>query len=80
MEGLSWYSGNPKRNLRSIIILILNRGDNMEKPEGVTILQITAASSSTARGHGVSQVFGLGDDQKIYYWQRETHIWTLFVS
>lgn len=55
-------------------------GDNMEKPEGVTILQITAASSSTARGHGVSQVFGLGDDQKIYYWQRETHIWTLFVS
>lgn len=48
------------------------------KPSGVTIIQITAATSTTARGGGIAQVFGLGDDQNIYQWINDAHEWVLF--
>lgn len=35
----------------------------MDKPEDVTITQITAAGTDKSL-----MVFGLGSDQKIYYW------------
>lgn len=41
----------------------------------MTIIQITAASGGSA-----PQVFGLGDDQQIYYWDNIQHEWRLWTS
>lgn len=52
----------------------------MEKPEDVTITQITASSVQNARGNPSTNVFGLGSDQRIYYWDNAGHKWTVWAS
>lgn len=44
----------------------------------MTITQITASASSMARGGQVAQIFGLGDDQKVYLWDTSSNEWRIF--
>lgn len=50
----------------------------MEKPNDVSITQITSAAVQNARGNPNLTVHGLGDDQKIYVWSPDSHTWRLF--
>lgn len=49
------------------------------KPEGVTIQQIAAASSSNASGAATISVLGLGSDQNVYLWRIETRTWDQYL-
>lgn len=48
----------------------------MEKPAGVTIKSITAIPTPS-HYYEPELVFGLGDDQKIYFWSTKECSWFL---
>lgn len=45
----------------------------------MTIIQITGTSFSTRSGHA-AQVFGLGDDNKVYVWDNAIGEWRLWAT
>lgn len=52
----------------------------MEIPSHVNIIKITAATSSNPNGHGSATIYGLGDDQNMYFWRSDIKTWILFES
>ena len=52
------------------------RRKTMVKPTTVKITQITVAEF----GSMSKQIYGLGDDSQVYWWDAGEHIWVLWAS
>ncbi|MCR4263262.1 MAG: hypothetical protein NUV98_00905 [Candidatus Roizmanbacteria bacterium] len=46
-----------------------------QKQGNVKIIQI---SSIQKQGDGVITIYGLGDDEKVYWWSASDHVWNLW--